>query len=717
MPCVFLGYAHNQKGFRCLHIDTNRIFISRNVQFDEQVFPFAAQHFSASTSLGDKSDDLNFTGPPLLQLYLQAMGPSRQPEPTTVQPRPGTPVTTSEILPAQDVPLLAPNLNMSPAPATQSDRVQQQHTPVLTPQLQLVTTSNAETQSPIPNPPSIQPSTHHMVTRNRDNTRKKRCFPDHVAYLASTSIEPTSFTQANALPEWRAAMAKEIDALAHNQTWVLVPPPPDQRVIGSKWVFKIKRHSDGSIERYKARLVAKGYHQQEGIDFTDTFSPVVRPTTIRIVLSLAVSSNWSIRQLDVQNAFLHGDLSNQVFMSQPPGFTDPAKPDHVCLLSKAIYSLKQSPRAWFHKLSQALLTFGFASSQYDPSMFIAHVNGSTIIVLVYVDDIIITGDNQGLINTCIAHLHTQFAIKDLGSLHYFLGIAVTTTSEGLHLSQSKYIHDLLQKTNMLNAKPTTTPIATGISLTPGDSEPFSDPHLYRSIVGALQYATVTRPDLSFAVNKLSQFMHSPNLNQWTAVKRVLRYLCGTMQQGLLIHHNSDHSLHAYTDSDWAGCPIDRRSTSGYCIFLGKNIISWSAKKQNTVSRSSTEAEYRGLALTCAELLWVQYILQELHIHLPSPPIMWCDNIGATFLASNPMFHSRTKHVEIDFHFVRERITSNSLLVRYLCSVDQLADIMTKPLSTTRFQFLCNKLNVTYVPLACGGVLVNQLEVSSDTQNG
>lgn len=236
-------------------------------------------------------------------------------------------------------------------------------------------------------------------------------------------------------------------------------------------------------------------------------------------------------------------------------------------------------------------------------------------------------------------------------------------------------------------------MATSAALSSNDSDPFDNPHLYRSIVGALQYATITRPDLSFAVNKVSQFMHAPTTNHWSAVKRILCYLRGSLHHGITIHSSSSLSLHAYSDADWAGSLDDRRSTSRFCIYLGQNLISWSAKKQPTVSRSSTEAEYRSLAVTCAEILWLQFLLHELHIILDTHPTLWCDNLGATFLATNPMFHARTKHVEIDCHFVRERVVSKELSVCFLCSKDQLADILTKPLPTPRFEYLCSKLAV------------------------
>ncbi|KAJ3705170.1 hypothetical protein LUZ61_008875 [Rhynchospora tenuis] len=711
-PCVFIGYATSQKGYRCLHIESNRVFVSRNVQFDENVFPFkdilptttdphVSNNNSPSSPLllvqnmpSTDTDKDNSVGADHIAHDLNIGQPSsdrqhNQPPPgSNGSPDPAHCSNSNSSLPQIDS---YTNHTVTPSHNTTSPSTN------ITPQPLLLTNSPSQQA-----PPTTR--SHTMTTRAKDNTLKHRQFPDYVAYSTTVTSEPTCFTAANKIEEWRAAMSSEINALARNKTWVLVPPPLNQKIIGCKWVYKLKQKPDGTVERYKARLVAKGFHQEEGVDFFDTYSPVVRPTTIRVVLSLAISSHWSVRQLDVHNAFLHGDLQEQVYMAQPPGFTDPTHPDYVCLLSKSLYGLKQAPRAWFQKLSSALLTMGFKASSYDPSLFIGQHNNNRLFILVYVDDILVTGNSLQMVTQCIQQLQQQFAVKDLGDLSFFLGMEATTTDTGMLLTQTKYITDLLHKTKMLSSKPCTTPIATHITLSKKDGDPFSEPHLYRSVVGALQYATLTRPDISFAVNKVSQFMHEPTVTQWTAVKRILRYLAGTLHHGLFIHANSSTALHGYSDADWAGCTDDRRSTSGFCVYLGKTLVSWSAKKQPTVSRSSTEAEYRSLALTCAEIMWLQFLLQELNITLPQPPTLWCDNIGATFLAANPMFHARTKHIEIDYHFVRERVASNKLCVRFVCSKDQLADVMTKPLATTRFQFLRNKLNVFQKTLVCGGVL-------------
>ncbi|KAJ4817812.1 hypothetical protein LUZ62_030378 [Rhynchospora pubera] len=716
LTCVFVGYSTTQKGYRCLHIPTNKIYVSRHVQFDELSFPFHS-NFNTPASSNQSGSPSNQTIP--LSVFrsvlaqnlvdtTQALNPSNYAGPfSTITTRSNTTsvptISTQQQAHHQQFSLHSPTRQEIPLPdrspicplssdrnpSSTSSSAETSETPILTPD-NPITTSVTEIS---PATKHQNPPKHPMITRTRDNTRKPRHFPDFVAHFTALDHEPRTFTQANTRHEWRQAMSVEIDALAANNTWTLVPPPSDQAIIGCKWVYRIKRRSDGTIDRYKARLVAKGFLQQEGVDFFDTFSPVVRPTTIRVILSLAVSHKWSIRQLDVNNAFLHGDLKERVFMSQPPGFIDPTRPNHVCLLSKSLYGLKQSPRAWFQKLSSTLLALGFFESQYDPSLFISHAHNHLTMVLVYVDDILITGSNPSLISSYISHLHNSFSLKDLGDINFFLGIQVTKTPTGLHLNQSKYIHDILVKANMVNAKHSPTPMSTSTLLSTDDSALFDNPKLFRSIIGALQYATLTRPDISFAVNKVSQFMQNPTINHWTAVKRILRFLCGTIQHGLQLQPGSPLDINAYCDADWAGCPVDRRSTTGFCIYLGKNLVSWSAKKQPTVSRSSTEAEYRALAVTCAELLWLRYLLKELRVMPSTPPTIWCDNIGATFLASNPIFHARTKHIEIDFHFCRERIINKEIQVHFLSSSDQIADALTKPLAISRFQFLCNKLTV------------------------
>lgn len=541
------------------------------------------------------------------------------------------------------------------------------------------------------------------ATRLHDNTWRAKVVTDGTIpygvprrrrHAAVAIVEPRNHVEAAADPQWRNAMDEEYRALLANKTWHLVQPPPNCNLIDCKWVFKLKHRADGTIDRYKARLVAKGFKQQFGVGYAKTFSPVIKHATIRLVLSLALSKGWCLQQLDVQNAFLHGVLDEDVYMRQPPGYVDPALPRHVCKLDKSLYGLKQSPRAWFARLSSKLLALGFRPSRADASLFVYEQGGVTIYMLINVDDIILSSSSPRAAQYLIAALRREFAVKDLGDLHYFLGIEVVRSRDTITLKQAKYASDLLTKEGMMSCKHVSTPMCTSEKLCRDEGAKLSEETTrYRSVVGALQYLTLTRPDISFAVNKVCQYMHSPTEQHWGAAKRILRYVKGTMQLGLKISQSSSSLLSAFSDADWAGSADDRRSTSGFVVFYGGNLVSWSARKQATVSQSSTEAEYKSLANATAEIIWFQSLLRELGIAQGQTPVLWCDNLGATYLSANPVFHARTKHIEVDFHFVRERVAQKDLQIRFVSTHDQLADGLTKPINAQQLRRLCNDLNL------------------------
>jgi len=340
---------------------------------------------------------------------------------------------------------------------------------------------------------------------------------------------------------------------------------------------------------------------------------------------------------------------------------------------------------------------GFVPSKADTSLFYYNHGQHRVFVLVYVDDIIVASSSQEATEALLKNLQKEFALKDLGDLHFFLGIEVKRTTDGLLLSQGRYAADILARSGMDKARVVDTPLSTSekLSVTDGQRLGEEDSTRYRSLVGALQYLTLTRPDLSFAVNKVCQFLHAPTSVHWSTVKRILQYVKGTLSMGLKIKRSPSMMVSAFSDADWAGCVDDRRSTGGFAVFLGSNLISWTARKQATVSRSSTEAEYKALANATAEMMWVQKLLTELKIDHPPAARLWCDNLGAKYLSANPVFHARTKHIEIDFHFVRERVAQKLLDIRFINSGDQLADGFTKAISTQKmreFRFNLNLVN-------------------------
>ncbi|GJQ97089.1 ribonuclease H-like domain-containing protein [Tanacetum coccineum] len=349
--------------------------------------------------------------------------------------------------------------------------------------------------------------------------------------------------------------------------------------------YNARISNDGSLSLYKARLIGNGPSQQQGIDCDETFSPVVKPATILTVLSLAVSGQWPIHQLDVKNVFFHSHLSETVYMHQPPGFIDPAHPHHVCLLQ----------------------------NRTDSSLFIFQQGNDIAYLLIYVDDIILTASSSDLLKQIISSLHAEFSMTDLGPLNYFLGISTQGTSYGLFLSQTKYAREVLERAGMMNCNPYKTLADTESKIGP-DGDPVSNPSLYRSLAGSLQYLTFTRPDLSYAVQQVCLYMHDPREPHLAAMKRIMRYVRGTIDHGLQLYASPTSQLIAYSDADWAGCPTTRRSTSGYCVFLGDNLITWSSKRQHVTSCSSAEAEYCGVANAVAETAWVRNLIRELLVH-------------------------------------------------------------------------------------------------------
>ncbi|GJS31421.1 ribonuclease H-like domain-containing protein [Tanacetum coccineum] len=614
-PWIFLGYPANHHGYRCLDLASNKIIISRHVRFDEDIIPFG--NFSSSIE-----PTYNFLLPPIqTTTNVPITKPFGQHVDKPNSPIMAYPTTPPTCPPPSDTPPSNSSTHIPTSVQTQS------HAQSIASHTLIPTNNSSQTVS-----------THLMVTRAKAGIFKPlKHMNCHV-----TTISPLPRSHVHALrdPNWKEAMLDEYNTLITNRTCVLVPRPTNVNVVHSMWLFKHKFHADGSLSRYKARLVANRRNQQQGIDYDKTFSPVVKLATIRTVLSLLVSCDWPIHQFDVKNAFLHGQLSKTVYMHQPPRFVDSARQDYVCHLQKLLYGLKQAPRAWFQRFASFATRIDFQHSKTNASLFVYHHGFDITYLLLYVHDKILTASSTAL-------LQPQW------------------TASGLFLSQSKFAEKILEKAHMQHCNPCRTPVDTESKIGLVGAL-VADPTLYRSLVGALQYLTFIRPDLSYAVQHVCLYMHDPQEPHLLALKRILLYVCGTLDHGLQLHASSMTQLVAYIDADWAGCPVTRKSTSGYCVFLEDDHLSWSAKRHVTLSRSSAEAEYRGVANVVAKT------------------------------------HQRTKHIEIDIHFVRDYVASGQVRVLHVPSRFNFADIFTKGLLTALFINFRSSLNVRRLPAQTAG---------------
>lgn len=538
----------------------------------------------------------------------------------------------------------------------------------------------------------VRSCTQHPISRF---VSYEKLSPSYHAFVtAIDSIEvPNSIQEALLHPGWRKAVNEEVAALETNGTWIVSDLPENTRPVGCRWLFTIKCKADGSIDRLKARLVAKGYTQSYGIDYQETFAPVAKLNSIRILLSIAANRDWPLMQLDVKNAFLNGDLKEDVYMDIPPGLEGSFPSGKVCKLQKSLYGLKQSPRAWFARFTNSVIKCGYTQSQADHTMFIKRSEKKIAVLIVYVDDIILTGDHTEELTKLKKFLAHEFEIKDLGDLKFFLGMEVARSKMGIAVTQRKYTLDLLKETGMLGCKPVDTPMDPYKKIgMEKDSLPV-DKGRYQRLVGRLIYLSHTRPDISFPVSMVSQFMNYPTEEHMGAVNRILRYLKMTPGKGLLFKKDDSQKVEVFTDADWAGDITDRRSTSGYCSYVCGNLVTWRSKKQSVVSRSSAEAEYRALALGICEGMWIRRFLKELGIMEEISIRMLCDNQAAISIAKNPVHHDRTKHIEIDRNFISEKVDNGTIELVYTPSRDQIADILTKALPKSSFDELNTKLGM------------------------
>ena len=521
--CVFLGYPQGMKGYKLLNMHTNSVFVSRNVVFHEHIFPFTSNDLSFPSynhsndalpksawfkTSPNISDDTSNHSLPIAESHSLNDHSTHD----TLSHN-----THDHHLPSQNLnhqpDSIAESYSIPTENLRKSSRTRQAPTYLQDYHCQLVSSS------PNPNSSDSKVRLHDTVIDNVDAgipyslssvLNYNQLSPSHKAFSLSliSHIEPNFFHQAVKLPEWREAMQAELNALQANNTWYLTTLPSGKKAIGCKWVYKTKLKADGSIERHKARLVAKGYTQSEGLDYHETFSPVAKLTTVRCLLAIAAANNWFLHQLDVNNAFLHGDLDEEVYMAVPPGFSIKGK-SQVCRLTKSLYGLKHASRQWFFKFSNSLIAQGFIQSRADYSLFTRTEGSVFIALLVYVDDVVLASNNAAAITQFIASLNEQFKLKDLGKLKFFLGLEVARSENGISLSQRKYALEILQDSGLLASKPSKFPMEQNLKLFKGDGPLLDDPTSYRRLIGRMIYLTITRPDLAYVVQHLSQFMDQP----------------------------------------------------------------------------------------------------------------------------------------------------------------------------------------------------------------
>ncbi|KAH9292825.1 hypothetical protein KI387_042000, partial [Taxus chinensis] len=599
-----VGYSETSKAYRIFIPGTRRIIVRRDVKFMED----KAFRRSRDLPVDDQSEQ-----------------PTKAPSPSQGQQSSSTVTSTSidsgsedsqsmEQLVQQDMHL--EDLEVDISSSTVGSR-------------------NREVQN-------TQRDTQEFVGAPRKSTRQRKepaKFNDYVALVSQlVDSEPSSYQEATQHQVWQDAMVEEYTSIMHNDVWEVVPRPTDRAVVGSRWIFKIKHGADGSIEKYKARFVAKGFSQKEGIDYEETFAPVARYTSIRAVISFATQMGWQIHQMDVKTTFLNGELKEEVYIEQPEGFVAHNKETHVCRLKKALYGLKQAPRAWYERIDTYLQKMGFVKSEADANLYYLVVGGEALILVLYVDDLFLTGA-LGLIEDCKRDLAEEFKMKDLGLMHYFLGMEVWQTDGEIFLGQGKYCIEILKRFEMEDCKAMSTPMITNWRKVDTSKDKDVDPTLYRYVRG----------------------------------------------EGI--------KLIGYTDADWVGSTTDKRSTSGCCFSLGSGVVSWFSRKQKSVALSSSEAEYIAASMATCEAIWLRKLLVALFGQKVETTVIHCDNQSCIKLSENPVFHDRSKHIDIRYHFIRDCVQRGIVQLQYIPTEEQVADILTKALGKEKFIFFRDKMGV------------------------
>lgn len=686
--CIYLGFAHDTKAYRLYNMNTKKIVISRDVIFFENNDAVIntnnlnkiSKNFIQNSAVESDAEDIieeDTSSDDDVEAIVSGGNDQVQ-------------TTTSKSNDVNDG-----NFSDADESASGNDTV------TVNESASTLEQSNVDDGTVDNTDSDPDFSTRARIDQNAERPRTRSVvssFRNILNYHMAFSVnEPSSYKEAlrgEKCGEWKKAMKEEIEALTKNNTWILVDRPINENVVDNRWVYKIKNEQRGQPMRFKARLVARGFTQEYGVDYCETFSPVVRFTSIRMILSIAAQRKMHIKQFDVKTAFLNGELRETVYMEQPLGFKDAT--NRVCLLKKSLYGLKQASRCWNQKFSSFIKLFGFKQCKLDPCVYFSNKDDKLMILAIHVDDGLIIGESSEEIHSVIKHLNTNFEVKEM-EVGCFLGLEIEQKTDGsIFIHQSIYAKRVLSRFNMENCNSVSTPSDPNQILHSFEESDVAK-YPYRELIGSLMYLSIgTRPDITHAVGMASRFMEAPKIAHVEAAKRILKYLNKTFNFGILYLNSKHDELLAYSDSDYAGDIDSRRSTSGYAFIFGSGIVSWCSERQKSVSLSTTESEYIAASICVRELVWIGNLLCEILSLKNLKTTLYMDNQSAIRLIKNPEFHKRSKHIDVRYHFIREKYDDKLFFLNYISTENMLADIFTKPLPAQKFNFLVAKLGVTSV---------------------